>query len=266
MFQLLESAKVLLDAGEEIPCDLLVNILKSQLQQLQAECLQRKDKDTEIVSVRSRLMTLVVEELRQVVGKKQNKTWFFALFKVEKSAEPAAKADKGKGKGKDKKGKAQTSGTETPEKKTKLKRRDEVEPPTFIGNIYVMLLHEESLFIHWRECWLSSFIAGDEPEDGPQQYILMIGFHQPQLIRALDAIDVPVENIIMLCEDKQDTLKSQSPVSEQNLEQERAEDFEDKRQKVDEGIKLAEKGQTSLHTWCGDIISFDCVRNGTPCT
>ncbi|XP_075891417.1 sperm-associated antigen 17 isoform X2 [Nelusetta ayraudi] len=173
-YELLESAKVLLDAGEEIPCDLLVNILKSQLQQLQADCHQRKDRDAETVS-------------------------------VEKSAEPAAKADKGKGKGKDKKGKAQTSGTTTPEKKTKLKRRDEIEPPTFIG---------------------------DEPEDGPQQYILMMGFHQPQLIRALDAIDVPVENIIMLCEDKRETLKS--PVSEQNLEQEPAEEVEDKRQKVDE--------------------------------
>lgn len=69
------------------------------------------------------------------------KVRFFALIKVEKSAEPAAKADKGKGKGKDKKGKGQTSGTETPEKKTKLKRRDEVEPPTFIGSIFVMLLH-----------------------------------------------------------------------------------------------------------------------------
>lgn len=80
------------------------------------------------------------------------KTWFFSLFKVEKSAEPAAKAEKGKGKGKDKKGKAPTSGTETPEKKTKLKRRDEVEPPTFIGNIYVMLLDKESLFVHLCEC------------------------------------------------------------------------------------------------------------------
>lgn len=43
---------MLLDAGEEIPCDLLVNILKSQLQQLQAECHQRKDRDAETVSVR----------------------------------------------------------------------------------------------------------------------------------------------------------------------------------------------------------------------
>lgn len=77
----------------------------------------------------------------------------------------------------------------------------------------------------------------------------MMGFHQPQLIRALDAIDVPVENVIMLCEETQETLKSQSPVSEQNLEQdERVEDVEDKRPKVDEGIKLSEQGKASLHT------------------
>lgn len=43
--------------------------------------------------------------------------------------------DKTKGKAKDKKGKAQPSEAPSPEKKTKLKRRDEVEPPTFIGNI-----------------------------------------------------------------------------------------------------------------------------------
>lgn len=67
MLQLLESAKVLLDAGEEIPCDLLVNILKSQLQQLQAECHQRKDRDAETVSVRLNADGLVVLWLQQVL-------------------------------------------------------------------------------------------------------------------------------------------------------------------------------------------------------
>lgn len=76
----------------------------------------------------------------------------------------------------------------------------------------------------------------------------MMGFHQPQLIRALDAIDVPVENVIMLCQDKQDILKSQSPDAEQNLEQERAEDVEDKRQKVDEGIQLPRQRKELSHT------------------
>lgn len=77
--------------------------------------------------------------------------WFIALLKAENSAEPPAKAEKGKGKGKDKKGKAQPSAAESQEKKTKLKRRDEVEPPTFIGSTCRMLLHQESLFNHWCE-------------------------------------------------------------------------------------------------------------------
>ncbi len=38
----------------------------------------------------------------------------------------------------------------------------------------------------------------DEPEDGPQHYILMLGFYQPHLIAALDAIGVHVANVIKL--------------------------------------------------------------------
>lgn len=77
----------------------------------------------------------------------------------------------------------------------------------------------------------------------------MTGFHLPQLIRALDAIDMPVENVIMLCPGNQDTLKAQSPDAEQIPEEERAEDVEEKRPKVDEGIKLCGQGEASLrHT------------------
>lgn len=39
----------------------------------------------------------------------------------------------------------------------------------------------------------------DEPQDGPQHYILLLGFYQPQLIGALDAIGVHVANVIKLC-------------------------------------------------------------------
>lgn len=69
MSQLLESAKALVDAGEEIPCDMLVTILKSQLQQLQAECHQRKDREAETVSVRSTLIALFVAWFGQVLKK-----------------------------------------------------------------------------------------------------------------------------------------------------------------------------------------------------
>lgn len=39
----------------------------------------------------------------------------------------------------------------------------------------------------------------DEPEDGPQHYILVLGFYQPHLIGALDAIGVHIANVIRLC-------------------------------------------------------------------
>lgn len=38
----------------------------------------------------------------------------------------------------------------------------------------------------------------DEPVDGPQHYILLVGFFQPRLIGALDAIGVHVANVIKL--------------------------------------------------------------------
>lgn len=55
----------------------------------------------------------------------------------------------------------------------------------------------------------------DEPQDGPQHYILLLGFYQPHLIGALDAIGVHVANVISLCsEQEQHTCGS----SEQGLD------------------------------------------------
>lgn len=44
--------------------------------------------------------------------------------------------------------------------------------------------------------------ADDEPEDGPQHYILLLGFHQPLLIGALDAVGVHVSSVIRLCSEQ----------------------------------------------------------------
>ena len=63
--------------------------------------------------------------------------------------------------------------------------------------------------------------ADDEPDDGPQHYILVLGFHQPHLIWILDAIGVHVANVIKVCsEEKVQTSEdneespSESPVLE----------------------------------------------------
>ncbi|XP_057709656.1 sperm-associated antigen 17 isoform X1 [Corythoichthys intestinalis] len=83
------------------------------------------------------------------------------------AAMPPKAAPKPAGKGKDKK----TVEEPPPKPKTKLKRRDDVEPPKYIN---------------------------DEPKDGPQHYVLILGFHQPQLVGTLDAAGVHVANVIRL--------------------------------------------------------------------
>ncbi|XP_053360671.1 sperm-associated antigen 17 [Clarias gariepinus] len=45
----------------------------------------------------------------------------------------------------------------------------------------------------------------DEPDDGPQHYVLMTGFHQPSLISALDSVGVHVSSIIRLISDRGQT-------------------------------------------------------------
>ncbi|XP_061664678.1 sperm-associated antigen 17 isoform X2 [Syngnathoides biaculeatus] len=83
------------------------------------------------------------------------------------AAVPPPTKEKAGPKGKDKKSKE-----EPPAKpKTKLKRRDDVEPPKYIN---------------------------DEPTDGPQHYVLLLGFHQPHLVGTLDAAGVHVANVIRL--------------------------------------------------------------------
>ena len=42
----------------------------------------------------------------------------------------------------------------------------------------------------------------DEPDDGPQHYILVVGFHQAQLPAVLGAMGVHVANVIRLSSGK----------------------------------------------------------------
>ncbi|KAM9836573.1 sperm-associated antigen 17 [Aulostomus maculatus] len=128
-----EPAKELLDAGEEIPCDLVARILKFQLLQIKAS-----------------------DQLRRAAEQAEERTASAHLFC---------------GKDDGKKNKNQTSTQEGREKRSRLRRRDDAEPPIFID---------------------------DEPLDGPQCYVLLLGFHQPRLVRALEAVGVHVSAVVRL--------------------------------------------------------------------
>lgn len=59
--------------------------------------------------------------------------------------------------------------------------------------------------------------SDDEPDDGPQHYILIVGFYQPHLISALDSLGVHMSNVIKLGLERED--QSEAPeetVAEEN--------------------------------------------------
>ncbi|XP_036435675.1 sperm-associated antigen 17 [Colossoma macropomum] len=94
------------------------------------------------------------------------------------AAKASAKGEKGK------------KGPEPPPaKETKLKRRGEEDD--------------------------SSRYIDDEPDDGPQHYVLMTGFLQPQLISALDSLGVHVSTVIRLTSHRPDRPHSPPPTTDE---------------------------------------------------
>ncbi|XP_030017766.1 sperm-associated antigen 17 [Sphaeramia orbicularis] len=152
-FEVTEPAKMLLDAGEQIPCDLMAKIVKFLLLQIKTNDQQRREAEK-------------------------------AEVEKKKVAPQSA--------GKDKAG---TKGPMEQEKKTKLRRRDEnTEPPKFID---------------------------DEPDDGPQHYVLLLGFYQPHLVGALDSMGVHVANVIQLLSQETETIEGQQENHNSNKENDR---------------------------------------------
>ncbi|CAL8327861.1 unnamed protein product [Lota lota] len=137
-YEVTEPAKVLLDAGEDVPCELMAFILKFQLLQVKASDQHR------------RVARQGSEE------KAQSKAGPASATKRKPSDNKAQKAPAPEG-----------SATE---KQTQLKRRGE---------------DAQTLEV-----------IDDEPEDGPQHYILLTGFYQAQLLPALEAVGVHVDHVI----------------------------------------------------------------------
>ncbi|XP_034020018.1 sperm-associated antigen 17 [Thalassophryne amazonica] len=142
-YEVTESAKVLLDAGEEIPCDLMAKILKFQLLQIKSKDQQRMAAEQAVGEGKGKEKD-GVDGRESVVSSK-------SLDKKAKKTHSSVEASK--------------------EKKTKLKRRNETEPPQFID---------------------------DEPENGPHHYILLLGFYNPHLVVELEGIGIYVNSVIKL--------------------------------------------------------------------
>ncbi|XP_061086059.1 T-box transcription factor TBX15-like, partial [Conger conger] len=142
--EVMESAKAVLDEGEELPAHLLGKVVKFQLLVAKGNHLQRR--------------TMAGEE--KVKGKARAGS--SSKEKGGAAAKAAGKAEKGK----------KASEPPPPAKETTLKRRGEREE--------------------------TSTPIDDEPADGPQLYVLMVGFLQPQLVAVLDLLGVRVSNIIQV--------------------------------------------------------------------
>lgn len=56
------------------------------------------------------------------------------------------------------------------------------------------------------------FVADDEPDDGPQQYIIITGFHHPHLISHLSEIGIHIDVIINIISQSYEV--SPSPAAE----------------------------------------------------
>ncbi|GAA6068186.1 sperm-associated antigen 17 isoform X1, partial [Tachysurus ichikawai] len=104
----------------------------------------------------------------------------------EKSAKGSAKGEKGKN----------AAEASPPQKDTKLKRRGDEDTSSYID---------------------------DEPDDGPQHYVLMTGFHQPSLISALDSVGVHVSNVIRLKSDRSHS--SLMPLEEERTDMSEEQEF-----------------------------------------
>ncbi|XP_015229308.1 PREDICTED: sperm-associated antigen 17-like [Cyprinodon variegatus] len=158
-YEVAVSAKELLDARQELPCDLLAKLLKFQLLQVKS-CDQQRREDEQLESEGKKEKVLIHSNSKAKLSKQKEK-------------DPSSALDSFK------------------ENKTKLKRRGEIEPPVYLD---------------------------DEPDCGPQHYILLVGFHQPRLIGALDAIGVHVANVLKLSFEHKESLEEEKSQEAEELQ------------------------------------------------
>nr|XP_015219983.1 PREDICTED: sperm-associated antigen 17 isoform X3 [Lepisosteus oculatus] len=109
----------------------------------------------------------------------------------QKAAEDKAKPKTGGPPAKEK------ADNKTPVKGDKAKKGPEPPPP----------VKETKLKRRGEEDDTNKYID-DEPDDGPEHYVLIVGFCQPQLVAILDELGVHVSNVIKVTSESYDTSKA----------------------------------------------------------
>ncbi|XP_074656457.1 sperm-associated antigen 17-like [Tubulanus polymorphus] len=160
-YEICESCKLHLDNDEDIPLPLLAKLLKFRLLNIKSNDLKRRDAEKKVNFLNICL---------RVIQCLYNSKGLEAALEKDKPGKKGDKRDRSKSPKKG--GGKKTPDPPAPKKESKLRKRGEED----LDNKYI----------------------DDEPDDGPEHYILVQGFNHPHLISYLSEIGINVDCIIKL--------------------------------------------------------------------
>ncbi|XP_009458821.1 PREDICTED: sperm-associated antigen 17 [Nipponia nippon] len=171
-YEVIEVAKAILDSGEEIPVTLTGKLLKFQLLCLKQKELQRREAEKKPSNLVKVVISSGLYLYQSMTGKRRRRATTGKRWRPpgKKESLPSAKTAE-----KERKGKKTEGGPLAPvtvKKDTQLKRRGDAE--------------EEVKYID------------DEPDDGAHHYIIILDFHNPQLLPVMSELGINISSVIRI--------------------------------------------------------------------